>query len=157
MGVWVQESRRHNLDPVLLYSVALRESRRMSDDGLVRPHPWTLNGPNGGEYFESREKAEEALTRYINAGYKNIDVGWMQVNILYNGDRVNSPIELLDPAVNTRVGAEILAEGIANNPEDIVMGVGRYNAGYSPGSETKARSYGKDVMLIYRRILKYLE
>lgn len=156
-GLWVEIAEEYGVDPILLYSVALRESRRLSRDGLVRPYPWTLNGPNGAERFDSQKSAEKALVQYVEDGYRNIDVGWLQINIKYNGHRVSHPVELLNPIMNTRIGAQILAEELTKSPNNLIMGIGRYHAGYNAGSEKRALVYGEQVYNIYNRIREYLE
>lgn len=127
--VWERVGQEKGLDPKLLYSVALAETRRQWPDGLIRPWPWAIaeNGPKvRSHYPQSLEEAkrilQEALTRT-----KNIDVGVMQVNLLYHGHRIAAPEDLLDIEKNIQVGADILREAMASSKNKEV-GVGRYHS-----------------------------
>ena len=93
----------------VLYAVALTESGKQVDqpDGY-RPWPWTLNVAGRGYYFTSRLDAWRALTGWLEAGKRSIDIGLMQVNWRYHQDRLGTPWQALEPYHNLRVGAGIL-------------------------------------------------
>ena len=54
---WETAAKRHGLDPVLLYAVALQATARPSGPGSVSPWPWTLRTQDGSRFYESREAA----------------------------------------------------------------------------------------------------
>ncbi|PXX95993.1 transglycosylase [Halomonas sp. LBP4] len=138
----------HNLDPVLLYSVALAESARGADSQL-QPWPYTLRVlTEAGFYGQSREEATQQLQRYLQK-HGSVDIGIMQVNTRWHGHRVDDVTQLLDPSVGLRVGAEILRESIDSAPGDLVLGVGRY---HNWADEERARNYGRRILAIYRNI-----
>jgi len=140
------------LDPALLYSVALAESARIVDGLKVVPWPWTINSPKTGpRYFKTREEAEAQLRNLIAEGVKNIDVGMMQINLKYHGDKVEDPLLLLDPEHNLSLGAKILRQAMRTT-KDPVLGVGRYHS----SEPTRAYSYGYRVWKIYYRVRGYL-
>lgn len=44
---WEAVARRHAIDPLLLYALALHETHRPSGGGMASPWPWTLGLPEG--------------------------------------------------------------------------------------------------------------
>ena len=62
----------------VLYAVALTESgRRVAPADVYRPWPWTLNVAGRGYFFDSRLAAWQALTDWLQAGRRSIDIGLM--------------------------------------------------------------------------------
>lgn len=107
---------RHQLDPKALYSMALAESGHWHDNEFI-PHPYAISlGVDSsigqlkheGFYPETKEEAEAILSQLINAGYSNIGVGMMQVNIKANPDIVEDYLSLLDPEVNLSSASKVL-------------------------------------------------
>ena len=147
--IFSHAAQAHGLDTLLVYSVALAESASGRGNGSIGPWPWTLRAPGQPVYTASERQAEEALTQLQQQHGGAIDVGLMQVNIRWNGHRVASPADLLDPATNVMVGATILAEAIQSSPSDLELGIGRYHAWED---EARARNYGSRVLAIYRNL-----
>jgi hypothetical protein len=145
---WRQAAQKHGIDYRLLYAVAIRESGRNVGKNRVAPWPYALhfNGSNVAFYAESRREAEQLLSLALSIT-DNVDVGLAQVNWRYHKDKVKRPQDLLDPKKNLEVASRILAEALASTA-DRVLGVGRYHS----WDETKARRYGKDVLILYQAI-----
>ena len=62
----------------VLYAVALTESgRQVASANLYRPWPWTLNVAGRGYFFDSHLAAWRALTDWLEAGRRSIDIGLM--------------------------------------------------------------------------------
>ncbi|MCP4874011.1 MAG: hypothetical protein GY896_00875 [Gammaproteobacteria bacterium] len=62
----------------VFYAVALTESgRRVAPVEVYRPWPWTLNVAGRGYFFDSRLEAWQALTDWLQAGRRSIDIGLM--------------------------------------------------------------------------------
>ena len=140
---WAEVADPYDLDPGLLYAIALMESGRPREGGLA-PWPWTLWLPGrGGVFLETREQALSTL-RAHSAG--SVDVGLMQVNLRWHGHRIASPEALLEPERNLEIAAGILSEALATAPGDLELGIGRY---HSP-DEARARDYGRTVLTIWR-------
>lgn len=140
---WAEAASPYDLDPRLLYAIALMESGRPRAGGLA-PWPWTLWLPGqGGVFLESHEQALSTLRAHAAAA---VDVGLMQVNLRWHGHRVTSPEELLEPERNLAIAAVILSEALATAPGDLELGIGRY---HSP-NEARARDYGRTVLTIWR-------
>lgn len=95
------------VDPKITAGIAMNESAYRG-----QPWPWTLNVAGRGMYFASRQEAHAAINRLLAEGRSDFDVGLMQVNWRYHGQRFNSPWEALSPAVNIRVAEDILAENL---------------------------------------------
>ena len=142
---WEAAGQPYDLEPTLLYAIAIMESGRAHGGGLT-PWPWTLSIPDrGGRFFASQEEAMLHLQANRNAA---VDVGMMQVNARHHGHRVATAEALLEPATNLEGAAAILAEAIASAPADPELGVGRY---HSPNEE-RARNYGRTVLQIKDRL-----
>ena len=139
--------------PLLLYSIALQESRYSAGNGMVKPHPFALrNGPSGSRFPKTKEEAAELLNKYI-AEDKLTDIGLMQINFRWNGHRVRSPGLLLNAETNIRVAAEILCEAISAKRGDIELAIGGYHT-MNPRRESDAREYARNVLYIWRSLQK---
>jgi len=142
-------AKAYDLDPLLVYSVALAESASGRRNGSISPWPWTLRISGLPFYAKSKEQAKAKLAEFQKYYGPAIDVGLMQINIRWNGHRVASPFELLNIETNVMVGAQILSEAIKSSPNDLALGVGRY---HSWGDKPRARNYGSRVLAIYRNL-----
>lgn len=149
--VWTDVARRHGLDPRLLYGVALQETRHRAGPHTSAPWPYTLRGPKGPQFHRSRQTAARAL-RQLMARHRPqaIDVGLMQINLHWHGDKVADPVQLLDAHTNLEIAAEILAEAIQSAPGDLELGVGRYHHWKNAAI---ARAYGRRVLRMVRAMI----
>ena len=101
--------RRHRIPAQLLSAVALAESGRwMSGKGVITAWPWTVNAKGEGRFFTTREGAEAALHDWWRQGVRNIDVGYMQVNLKYQDNAFATLEEALDPDSNIEYAARLL-------------------------------------------------
>ena len=139
---WESVARRHGLDPLALYAVALQETRRANETTGYAPWPWTIRSPEGPRFFSDREAAAAKLDR-LQARYRNIDVGLMQVNLHWHDNRVPGPDHLLDARTNLALAADILAQVIRAAPGAPELGIGRY---HHWRDERLARRYGRKVL-----------
>ncbi|WP_200193671.1 transglycosylase SLT domain-containing protein [Halorhodospira abdelmalekii] len=92
----------------LLYALAAAESGAALNSGRYKPWPWTLNVGGKPERHASLEAAQAALRQHRAAGRRNVDVGLMQVNWYWHGERFATLSESLEPQTNLKVGAAIL-------------------------------------------------
>lgn len=139
---WEEIARAQDIDPFLIYAVALEESRRRVASNWVTPWPWALGIDTGSIYAKSKLEALEAFYQAVHQG-KCVDVGIMQISTCWHAGRVAHLHDLLDPLINIRVGAKILREALDSAPNDPELAVGRY---HNWSSETRARSYGRRVL-----------
>lgn len=146
-------AREKGLDPYLLYAVALTESAQGTPaqvrEALVSPHPYALRTPARGYYPETRDEAIATLNEILASGEKLVDVGLMQLNLRWNGHRVDAPADLLDPRTSLRAAADVLTDAMASAPNDIVLGIGRY---YTWSDDNASRSYAERVLHYYRNL-----
>ncbi|MFC6674031.1 transglycosylase SLT domain-containing protein [Marinobacterium aestuariivivens] len=143
---------KYGIDPVLLYSVALAESASGRGDNTISPWPWTLRSSEGPLYAPTKEAAAVKLQDIIakNGERSSIDIGFLQINLFWNGHRVEDPLDLLDPEKNLDTGAAILRETINSSPNDLELGIGRY---HNWAEEHRSRTYGRRVLSIYQQLL----
>ena len=92
----------------LMQSIGVIESGRRDEIGGVSAWPWTLNAEGVGAYFATKAEAIAAVTALRARGVRSIDVGCMQVNLMYHGDAFASLDEAFDPGANARYAARFL-------------------------------------------------
>jgi soluble lytic murein transglycosylase-like protein len=146
---WWTVAEQRGLDPYILYAVALVESAKVSKR-LAKPWPWALNRQGRPVIPSSLTEAKDILGGSLAKGIRNIDVGLMQVNVRWQGHRVRQPEDLLDPEINLRVGADILFEAIGSATGNLVLGIGRYHAGFRDAE--RAYRYGRRVLAVAQQI-----
>ncbi len=153
-SVWHEEAANASVDVATLYSIAVAESGMRWSDGTYRPWPWTLNindgkgiVKTGARRYKSKSQAQNALNGFISSGITNIDIGLMQVNLFWHGERVNKADDLLEPAINITVAAQYLSELKTAN---LMRKVGGYHA---PTNLPKGLSYANRVKTIESKFL----
>lgn len=132
-GPWVH--------PDTLRAVAVVES------GL---HPWAIGTPYGARYPRTRRDAERELARALRRE-ASVDVGLLQINSQWLRRLRIEPASLLDPCVNVRIGAAILAANFvaASRPgrshlDALIAALSTYHS----GSETAAVDYAAKVLSV---------
>lgn len=97
------------LPPRLLTAIGVTETGRIDPDtGRLRPWPWTINAEGSGQFFETRQQAIAAVKALQARGVQSIDVGCMQVNLMYHPDAFASLEEAFDPRANAVYAAKFL-------------------------------------------------
>jgi soluble lytic murein transglycosylase-like protein len=132
-SIWDNAAAYAGINVSTLYGIAVQESGMRWRDGSFRPWPWTLNVNKdkngvkaGARRYADRRTAERALTRLIRLGINNVDVGLMQVNLRWHGDKVHNGLSLLDPLTNIKVAATIIRD--VNDSADLSRTVARYHS-----------------------------
>lgn len=147
-SVFDDAAKKYGIDPILLYAVALGESAKQATGPgapSVSPSPYSFHAGGRAFHASSRDEAVKLLDELTTKYGNHVDVGVMQINLHWNGDRVASPDALLDPATNIYVGAKVLSEALQSAPNNLQLGVGRYNTWSTDG----ALAYGAYVLKIY--------
>lgn len=145
-SLWAQVGREFGVDPLLLYSIALVESRSLHPGGDVGPTPWLFRVNDHLVVGERHHvQMEMAVASQFNATVQ--DVGIMQVYYPMHRSAVRDPLSLLDPKTNISVAAKILHDGM-HETRDPVLGVGYYHS----HTQQLARDYGTAVMTVYQRL-----
>ena len=83
----------------------------------VHPWPWTINVQGIGYWYDSQEQAVAAVEGLQAKGIKSIDVGCMQVNLMFHPDAFPSVEAAFDPATNVAYAAKFLVSlyGLTKN------------------------------------------
>lgn len=106
----------HQLDAKYVYSLALAESGHWVDTEFV-PHPYAISlgyddsigqFKHEGFYPDTKLEATAILQQLLKAGYTNIGIGMMQVNIGANPHIVEDYTSLLDPLINLQAASKVL-------------------------------------------------
>jgi len=93
----------------LLGAIALVESGRAAPGKWeVSAWPWTVMAQGKGRYLPSKEAAIAEVEKLRDQGVRNIDVGCMQVNLMYHPEAFASLEEAFDPALNVAYAASFL-------------------------------------------------
>ncbi len=97
------------LPPRLMTAIAVTESGKLdAATGRARPWPWTINAEGAGQYFATKADAVAAVKALQARGVRSIDVGCMQVNLMYHPNAFASIEDGFDPTLNTRYAARFL-------------------------------------------------
>ncbi|MDO8827871.1 transglycosylase SLT domain-containing protein [Methylophaga sp.] len=146
-SVWGSAANYAGINVATLYSIAVHESGMRWRDGTFRPWPWTLNvneGKHGikpgARRYANKQAAEQALLHLIRLGIRNVDVGIMQVNLYWHGDKVANDTQLLDPKTNITVAAGYLKD--LNTKNNVSKTVADYHA---PSNPARGKAYVKHV------------
>jgi hypothetical protein len=104
----VNAERTIRLPARLLGAIGDVESGRPDDKGIVRPWPWTINAEGRGQFFATKQDAIAAVRALQLSGVRSIDVGCMQVNLMYHPNAFASLDEAFDPPANALYAARFL-------------------------------------------------
>lgn len=110
----------------LLRAVSLVESGR-TRDGERRPWPWTVNMEGESRWFDSRGEALDFVRARRRAGARSFDVGCMQLNHIWHGERFDDLEEMFDPEANVAYAARFLAQLMAETG-DWMRAAGYYHS-----------------------------
>lgn len=92
----------------LLPALAQVESGRPDAAGAARPWPWTIDVDGQGKFFATKAEAVTAVRALQDLGVRSIDVGCLQVNLMYHPNAFASLDQAFDPAANTLYAARFL-------------------------------------------------
>lgn len=97
------------LPPRLLEAIGLTETGRAdAGSGRVRPWPWTINAEGEGQFFQTKQQAVGAVRALQARGVRSIDVGCLQVNLMYHPTAFKTLDDAFDPRVNAAYAAQFL-------------------------------------------------
>jgi hypothetical protein len=93
----------------LLEAIAEVESGRPDPSTRrLQPWPWTINAEGVGAFFASKAEAIAAVRTLQARGVRSIDVGCMQVNLMFHPTAFASLEEAFDPHANASYAARFL-------------------------------------------------
>lgn len=104
-----EQERRHGIPYRLLHAVSLVESGQWdAEQRETVAWPWTIYAEGRGRYLPSKQVAVAEVNRLQARGVRNIDVGCMQVNLMYHPNAFASLDDAFDPEVNAAYAADFL-------------------------------------------------
>ncbi len=89
-------------------AIARVESGRPDLAGVVQPWPWSINVEGADHIYDSKGEAISAVQSFQARGIRSIDVGCMQVNLMYHPDAFASLDQAFDPVANATYAASFL-------------------------------------------------
>lgn len=93
----------------LLTALSHVESGRWDDGREAKvAWPWTVMAEGRGRYFRTKAEAVAEVRKLRTKGVRNIDVGCMQINLMYHPDAFSSIEDAFDPARNVEYAVEFL-------------------------------------------------
>ena len=97
----IAAARTRAVPETLLPSIARVESGRLDPvSGRMRPWPWTINVNGVGSFFDTRDDAVAAVRALQARGTRSIDVGCMQVNLMFHPNAFPTLEAAFDPPTN---------------------------------------------------------
>jgi hypothetical protein len=99
------------IPPHLLSAIARIESgRRDPQTGAVDPWPWSINVEGVDHIYDTKAEVIAAVQMFQAQGHQSIDVGCMQVNLMYHPQAFANLDQAFDPKINADYGAKFLTE-----------------------------------------------
>ncbi len=94
----------------LLAAIARVETGRADGEGGVSPYPWSINVEGVDHIYDSKAAAMAGVAAFQLTGIRSIDVGCLQVNLMYHPGAFASLADAFDPATNAAYAARFLTE-----------------------------------------------
>jgi soluble lytic murein transglycosylase-like protein len=126
-------ARVHGIPLGVLYAVGLTETGRR---GTL--YPYALGAEGQTVFAKDLDDAMVNFEAMRRRGVKLIDLGCMQINHYYHGDKFDSVRAMFDPAKNVDYAARFLKE-LKQREGSWTMAVARYNAG--PNNQPAQKRY----------------
>jgi soluble lytic murein transglycosylase-like protein len=117
----------------ILYAVGLTETGRRGS-----LYPYALGSEGQTVFAKNMDDAIANFETMRHKGIKLIDLGCMQINHYYHGDKFSSVRAMFDPARNVDYAARYLRE-LKEREGSWTMAVARYNAG--PNNQPAQKRY----------------
>lgn len=126
---WGRVAEQYHLDPWLLYAISIEESGHFDPrTGKLYPWRWIIHHNHKVTYHDNEAQARAHIDSLEAQGISNYDIGPLQINRRWNGDKVDHPYELLTVHKSLEVAAGLLAETRTLSPSDKHLWVGRYRS-----------------------------
>ena len=94
----------------LMSAIARVESGRTDLQGEVNPWPWSINVEGVDHIYDTKPEVIAAVQGFQARGVRSIDVGCMQVNLMYHPEAFASLEQAFDPAANATYAAHFLQQ-----------------------------------------------
>ena len=100
--------RAAGLPTQLMAAIGRIESGRSDARGVIHPWPWTINAEGTGHVYASKADAIAGVRALQAQGVRSIDIGCMQVNLMYHPQAFANLDEAFDPLANAHYAARFL-------------------------------------------------
>ncbi len=94
----------------LMTAISLVESGRRMADGKFAAWPWSINAQGVDHIYQSKAEAIAGVRELQASGVQSIDVGCMQVNLMYHAGAFATLEDAFDPARNAEYAAKFLTQ-----------------------------------------------
>ena len=129
----IAAAKKYDIPVGVLYAVGLAETGHR---GSLQP--FALNIAGKAVFPTSLGDALSEFQRYYDQGERLIDIGCMQINFRYHGNRFSDVESMFNPAANVAYAAKYLAE-LKKSQGSWAMAVARYHAG--PDNDAAQKRY----------------
>ena len=149
MNATIELEKEYGIQEHLLTTISSVETGRW--DAATRQNvawPWTVNAQGKGAFYPSKAEAIRAVKRLQAQGVKSIDVGCMQINLVYHPDAFNSLEEAFDPKANVTYAAKFLKNIYENKDNDWIKAAMAYHSSVP----VKAQRYKKKLVNAYEQV-----
>ncbi|MFN4284065.1 MAG: transglycosylase SLT domain-containing protein [Alphaproteobacteria bacterium] len=104
-----RQERQHGIPSQLLAAVSLAESGRWDKQNSASfAWPWTVTAEGKGQFFASKAEAIAQVQALKARGIRNIDVGCMQINLMYHPNAFPDLETAFEPDSNVAYAAKFL-------------------------------------------------
>ena len=129
----IRASESYGVPVGILYAVGLTET---GNKGSLQPNAMNIEGKP--LFPKNRNEALAAFERARQSGAKLIDVGCMQINVRFHGEKFRSLSDMFDPRQNVDYAARFLVQ-LKQRRTTWSMAVARYHAG--PDNDPAQKRY----------------
>ena len=123
-----RQERLHGIPTQLLAAVSLAESGRWDKEKSASfAWPWTVTAEGKGQFFASKAEAIAQVQALKARGIRNIDVGCMQINLMYHPTAFPDLETAFEPDSNVAYAAKYL-KGLFDDSKSWITAVGNYHS-----------------------------
>jgi len=121
--------KKYDLPKNLLSSVSATETGRWDKQKkALNSWPWAVNHSGKSYFFSNKKEAVEFVSSLIINGYKNIDVGCMQVNLKHHPFAFENLYQAFEPQHNIAYAASLIKKLYVSSAS-WVSAIARYHSG----------------------------
>lgn len=136
--------RQQRIPAKLMPAISRVESGRMDlATHRVRAWPWTINVEGTGYFFGTKAEAIATVRALQAKGPRSIDVGCMQVNLIYHPHAFADLDTAFDPEANARYAAHFLTVLYAQTKDWNLATAAYHSQDAEKGEDYQRRVFGK--------------
>ncbi|MEE2745781.1 MAG: transglycosylase SLT domain-containing protein [Pseudomonadota bacterium] len=142
--------KRNGIPNDLLSSIALSETGRWNPNTKeMFAWPWTVTSSGKGHYYPNKTAAVRAVKKLQLRGVQNIDVGCMQINLLYHPNAFRSLDEAFNAHTNVEYARKFLV-GLYKSTGDWIQAAANYHS----TNPQKNLNYQTKLLRIWNKLSK---